>query len=98
MEISFTKNRLLCFITPFVVCVLLGYFLFHNLMQGILYGIGSGMGTCMAKRHEKRREKTKQEETEKNTKTNTDKINKDTETIKWKQNRIKRINANRRLV
>jgi hypothetical protein len=66
----FNEKPIIMFITPFVICVLLGYFLFHNLMQGILYGIGSGMGTCMAKRHEKRKEKRKQEETEKNTKTN----------------------------
>ena len=96
MEKFQMKNWFLCFITPFVICVLLGYFLFHNLMQGIPYGIGTGMGTCMAKRHEKRREK--QEETEKTLKPITDEIKKDTETIKWKQNRIKRKNTDRRLV
>jgi len=60
-----SKNLCLCFITPFVTCILLGYFLFHDLIFGILTGIGCGAGMCMAKRHEKIREKRKQEESEK---------------------------------
>jgi len=59
------KNRFSCFITPFVIFVFLGYFLFHDLIFGILGGIGFGMGACMVRRHEKRIEKMKQEKTEK---------------------------------
>ena len=65
MEKYLTKDRFLCFITPFIVCVLLGY-LSHDLMNGIRIGISVGIGAVLAKELGRRREKRKQEEKEKN--------------------------------
>jgi positive regulator of sigma E activity len=63
MEKSLIKNLFLFFITPFVLCMLLEYFFFHDLIQGILPGIGAGLGVCMGKRHENKRKKREKEET-----------------------------------
>ena len=53
MEKYLMKNRFLHFITPLIVCILLGY-LFNDLMNGIRVGVLIGIGFVIGMELEER--------------------------------------------
>lgn len=73
MEKYLMKNRFLHFITPLIVCILLGY-LFNDLMNGIrvgvLIGIGFVIGMELVRKIGLGMKKTKEKETKRNRKEN----------------------------